>query len=76
MRTEFLAGPGLEQGASRLPRQLWDDASRAAEEGVKGVERGDRVVVPGLVNRAGTLTGRHMPRWILLRVLNKVANGM
>jgi short-subunit dehydrogenase len=74
MRTEFLEGEGVEQGASRLPKQLWVDAAVAAEEGVKGLERGDRVVVPGMFNWLGTLTGRHTPRWLLLRLLSRVAN--
>ena len=74
MRTEFLEGEGVEQGASRLPKQLWVDAAVAAEEGVKGLERGDRVVVPGVFNWLGTLTGRHTPRWLLLRLLSRIAN--
>ena len=74
MRTEFLEREGLEKGASRLPKQLWVDAAVAAEEGVKGLERGDRVVVPGIFNWLGTLTGRHTPRWLLLRLLSRIAN--
>ena len=74
MRTEFLEREGVERGASRLPKQLWVDAAVAAEEGIKGLERGDRVVVPGTFNRLGTLTGRHTPRWLLLRLLNRIAN--
>ena len=74
MRTEFLEHEGVERGAARLPKQLWVDAAVAAEEGIKGLEHGDRVVVPGIFNRLGTLTGRHTPRWLLLRLLSRIAN--
>ena len=40
MRTEFLDGPGIEQGASRLPKQLWIDPKEAAKEGIRGLDRG------------------------------------
>ena len=43
------------------------DADFVAEEGVKGLERGKRVVVPGKFNAAGALGGQHAPRSLLLR---------
>ena len=74
MRTEFLEREGVEEGASQIPKAFWIKAAVAAEEGVKGLERGDRVVVPGVFNRLGSLTGRHAPRWVLLRILSRLAN--
>jgi short-subunit dehydrogenase len=40
-----------------------EDCARAA---VKGLERGKRVVVPGVGNRIGALAGQHAPRSVLL----------
>jgi short-subunit dehydrogenase len=41
-------------------------AEDCAEAAVKGLERGKRVVVPGIGNRIGTLAGQHAPRSVLL----------
>jgi short-subunit dehydrogenase len=41
-------------------------AEECAKAGVKGLERGKRVVVPGMANRVGTLAGQHAPRSVLL----------
>jgi short-subunit dehydrogenase len=72
VRTEFMEGPGIEEGAALLPSVMWVDAAVVAEKGVKGLERGRRIVVPGIVNRAGANVGRHAHRGLLLRVANRV----
>jgi len=40
-----------------------EDTARAA---VSGLERGKRVVVPGIGNRVGAIAGQHVPRSALL----------
>jgi short-subunit dehydrogenase len=48
------------------PDFVWMSAEECARIGVKGLERGKRVVVPGVGNRIGTLAGQHAPRSVLL----------
>jgi short-subunit dehydrogenase len=43
-----------------------------ARAAVDGAERGKRVVVPGLMNRAGALTGQHSPRMLALPLVKRV----
>ena len=72
VKTQFMEGPGIEAGASNLPSAMWVDASDVAERGLRGLERGRRVVVPGALNRAGAFAGRHVHRGMLLRVARRV----
>jgi short-subunit dehydrogenase len=48
------------------PDFVWMSAEDCAKAAVKGLERGKRVVVPGVGNRIGTLAGQHAPRSVLL----------
>jgi short-subunit dehydrogenase len=73
VKTEFMDDPGVQEGASSLPGPMWVDASVVAERGVRGLERGKRVVVPGLLNRIGTWAGRHSNRGLLLWTARRVA---
>jgi short-subunit dehydrogenase len=73
VKTEFMEGPGIEEAAGSLPAVMWRDAAVVAEEGVRGLERGARVVVPGLANRVGANLGRHAHRGLLLRTARLVA---
>jgi hypothetical protein len=73
VRTEFMDDPGVQEGASALPGPMWVDASVVAERGIRGLERGKRVVVPGVLNRIGTWAGRHSNRGLLLWTARRVA---
>jgi short-subunit dehydrogenase len=73
VRTEFMDDPGVEEGASRLPRAMWIEPADVAEQGVRGLERGKRTVIPGVMNRAGAFAGRHAPRGLLMAVGRKIA---
>jgi short-subunit dehydrogenase len=68
--TEFWDVAGWEAGGqsfeSAVPRPAWVTAEQAARAGVKGVEAGRRVVVPGLPVRAATLAGRYVPHAVKL----------
>ncbi|MBD0281375.1 MAG: SDR family oxidoreductase [Thermoleophilaceae bacterium] len=70
VKTEFISTAGLRW--DDMPGFIWTDSARVAEEGVTGMERGRRVVVPGPLNRASALGGQHAPRGLLLRVAGKV----
>ena len=66
VRTEFGAEGGFGGAEDRIPGFMWLNSREVAEAGVQGLESGQRVVVPGLVNQVGALGGRHAPRWALL----------
>lgn len=73
VKTEFMDDPGVQEGASALPAAMWVDASVVGERGVRALERGRRVVVPGVLNRIGTWGGRHANRTLLLWTARRVA---
>ena len=64
------AGPSsrtsTRASTSSSPDFVWMSAEECARTAVKGLERGKRVVVPGVGNRIGTLAGQHAPRSVLL----------
>ena len=72
--TEFWDVAGWEVGSggsfeSAVPRQLWVTAEDAARAGVRGLEHGQRVVVPGLPTRAAMLAGSYVPNAFKLPVI-------
>lgn len=69
-KTEFMTTAGIDWEG--LPGFIWSDPADVAEAGVKGLERGSRLIVPGALNRAGAFGGQHAPRGLLLRVAGKV----
>jgi uncharacterized protein len=72
VRTEFADSAGISAEAEGLPEMVWAESADVAEQGVRGLERGKRVVVPGgLLNRATALGGQHVPRSVLLRVAGR-----
>jgi short-subunit dehydrogenase len=72
VKTEFAESAGISEEAEDVPEMLWAESPEVAEQGVRGLERGKRVVVPGgLLNRATALGGQHVPRSVLLRVAGR-----
>ncbi len=64
--TEFWDVAGWEVGSggsfeSAVPGPLWVTAEQAAIAGVRGLEHGDRVVIPGLPTRAAMLASAYVP---------------
>ena len=51
---------------SAIPRPAWISADEAARAGVRGLEAGRRVVVPGLPMRAAMLASRYVPNALKL----------
>jgi uncharacterized protein len=68
VETEFPDSAGIQEAAEGLPSIFWTQPDDVAEEAVKGLERGKRVVIPGVINRATALGGQYVPRSLLLRV--------
>ncbi len=72
VRTEFTQAGDMEDMESVVPDVFWADSEQVAEDGVKGLEKGRRVVVPGVLNRATALGGQHAPRSLLLRAAQRL----
>ena len=75
--TEFwdVAGWEVASGQSfekAVPRPAWVTAEQAASVGVKGLEAGHRVVVPGLQVRAAMLASRYLPNAVKLPAIEWV----
>jgi uncharacterized protein len=66
VRTEFGDAGGFGGADDRIPSFLWLDASSVASAAVKGLDDGERVVVPGPINQIAALYGQHLPRSLLL----------
>jgi short-subunit dehydrogenase len=65
--TEFAARAGVKSNLG--PEFLTQSAEAVAEAGYRGLMRGERVVIPGVANRAAALAIRAAPRGALLRVI-------
>jgi uncharacterized protein len=65
VRTEFVDAAGIE-GAEDTPGFIWMSAEDLAREAVDAAEAGKRAIVPGMLNYAGMLLGRHSPRLFTL----------
>jgi uncharacterized protein len=72
VRTEFTQAAGIEHAEDQLPGVFWMASQAVARAAVDGAENGKRVVVPGILNRAGALTGQHTPRMLALPVVKRI----
>jgi short-subunit dehydrogenase len=72
VRTEFAETAGIDEAAAGLPDVFWMESDQVAEQAVKALERGRRVVVPGMLNLAGAIGGQHAPRGLFLRFGSRV----
>ena len=66
VRTEFAEQAGIAGAEEKTPGLIWMSAEDLAAEALKAAEQGKRAVVPGVLNHAGSLLGRHAPRRISL----------
>jgi hypothetical protein len=74
VRTDFWQHAGWEVGSGQtfenaIPGPVWVSAEDAARAGVRGLESGRRVVVPGLPMRAAMLASQHVPHGLKLPVI-------
>jgi short-subunit dehydrogenase len=70
VQTEFGATAGMDEEFSSLPSFAVDSAEDVAKAAVEGVERGKRVVGPGVVGRLA-VAGQYAPRGLLLPALRR-----
>ena len=68
--TALITGASAGIGAARPKpdRLLVGDVTAVAAEGHAACLRGNLIVVPGWVNRAATVGGRVLPKWLLRRI--------
>lgn len=71
VKTEFVDVAEIP-GADRMPGLFWASPEDVARAGIDGLARGKRVVIPGVLNRAGALGGQHAPRSLVLRLTSRV----
>jgi uncharacterized protein len=72
VRTEFGEAGGFGGADERIPSWAWLSSAAVARAGVKGLENGRRVVVPGELNWLGALSGHYFPRALLLPALRRL----
>jgi short-subunit dehydrogenase len=71
VKTEFPEAAGLH-GADQVPGILWMDPESVAKQAVDAADDGKRAIIPGLLNRAGALTGQHAPRMLALPIAKRL----
>ena len=72
VKTEFTEAAGMAGVESDTPDLIWLSAEDVARSAVSGAAADKRVVVPGVVQRAGTFVGQHSPRSIVLPVIQRL----
>jgi uncharacterized protein len=72
VKTEFMEAAGLDQAEGKVPGVFWTSAEAVGRAAVDAAEKGKRAVVPGLLNRAGAITGQHTPRTLVLPIAKRV----
>src|SRR3954466_15000711 len=71
VKTEFVEVANLQDAEGSLPGFLWDSPEAVAQAGIRGLDKGKRVVIPGTMNRVGAVGGHLAPRSLLLRVVSR-----
>jgi len=72
VKTEFVDVAGVGGAEEKLPDMFWTDVTDVARQAIDGADGGKRVVVPGLMNRAGALSGQHSPRAVILPLAKRL----
>jgi uncharacterized protein len=72
-KTEFEQAAGAEDEAQRLPGFTWMESADVARQGVEGMLAGKRTVVPGVLNKVVSTSGRFTPRTVLLPLIDRVS---
>jgi short-subunit dehydrogenase len=72
VKTEFVEAAGLGGAEEQLPDMFWLSAESVAKAAVEAADDGKRAIIPGLLNRAGALTGQHAPRMLALPIAKRL----
>lgn len=71
VHTEFADTADIEGLFEKAPDFTVLSSADVARQGIDGLEKGRRVVVPGLAWKVATISGRYTPRAALLPVMNR-----
>ena len=72
-RTEFEQAAGAEDAASKFPGFTWMESDGRRAAGDRGHARRPATVVPGVVNKVVSTSGRFTPRTVLLPLIDRVS---
>jgi uncharacterized protein len=72
VRSEFAEQAGIGGAEERTPGMIWMTAEDLAEEAIDAVDKGKRAVVPGRINQATSIIGRHTPRTLALPLTRRM----
>jgi short-subunit dehydrogenase len=72
VRTEFMEAAEIPKAEERTPAFVWMSAEELARDAIRAAEKGKRAVVPGALNQAGAIAGRHSPRTLALPIVRKL----
>jgi short-subunit dehydrogenase len=72
VRTEFTEVAGISGAEAQVPGLFWMSSETVARSAVDAAEKGKRAIVPGLLNRAGALTGQYTPRTFVLPIARRI----
>jgi short-subunit dehydrogenase len=72
VKTEFTEAAGLDKAEEQVPGVFWMSAESVARSAVDAADEGKRAITPGLLNRAGALTGQHAPRMLALPIAKRL----
>lgn len=72
VKTEFADVAGVGEAENALPDMFWTPVEEVARLAIEGLEKGRRVVVPGVLNRAGAVTAQYTPRGVVLPVMKRI----
>ncbi len=72
VRTEFSAVAGVEDLEEQAPGPFTVEAHEVARQGLEGMVKGKRSVIPGLSTKAVAAGGRFVPRTVLLPLSRQV----
>jgi short-subunit dehydrogenase len=69
--TEFIETAGISSRFQDGPGLIYKTPADVARTAVDAVDKGRRVVVPGVANRIGTVLGQHTPRGVALKLIER-----
>lgn len=71
VKTEFAEAAGFkaEEAEGSLPKFMWLEAAEVARQGIDGLAKNKRVVIPGAPNNALAMFGKFAPNRVLLPLL-------
>ena len=72
IRTEFTEAAGMPEAESGTPDVFWMGAEELARHAVDAADADKRVVVPGTLNRVGSIIGQHSPRALALPIAERL----